>query len=289
MMKIGIQAANLHIHSRCSDGYLTPKQIVDKARANSIDIISITDHDSVEAYRYLSRSQIPLRLLPGIEFSSTWEDNDIHILGFGVDTANPALLEILHWMSDGRRTRAQKMLHKLEQMGMPIPMDLVLSFAGEKKLIVRPHVASALVASKYCRTKQEAFEKYIGNDRPAFVPKPILSTPEVIDYIHQAGGVAIVAHPGKIKSPGFINEFIMHGLDGLEIWHPDHNDWQINAFRELCNAHGLYKTGGSDFHGEEDVHNYLGPVPLADDILESITKIWENYKCRISLKTKTNP
>lgn len=279
-MKFTIQSANMHIHSRCSDGYLTPKQLVEKAKANDIDIISITDHDSVEAYQYLSRSQIPLRLLPGIEFSSSWHGDDIHVLGYGIDYSNKDLLDILQWMSDGRRTRAQKMLHKLSDLGVEIPLKLVLSFAGAKELIVRPHIAQALVSLRYCYSKQEAFERYIGNDGPAYVSKPILSTDKVIDYIHQAGGVALIAHPGKVKNRDYLDEFAQAGLDGLEVWHPDHTEKQVSEFTAFCQSQGKLMTGGSDFHGDEDRHNYLGPVPLRPEVLDSITSIWETYKCR---------
>jgi predicted metal-dependent phosphoesterase TrpH len=280
MMKFNIQSANLHLHSRCSDGYLTPKQLVEKARSNSMDVISITDHDSVEAYHYLSRSQIPLRLLPGIEFSSTWHESDIHVLGYGIDVQNKGLQEILRWMNEGRRTRAQKMLHKLSEIGIKVPFELVLSFAGAKELIVRPHIAQALVSLKHCFSKQDAFERYIGNDGPAYVPKPILSTVKVIDFIHEAGGVAMIAHPGKIKHNTYLDDFRQAGVDGLEVWHPDHLEKQVSDFTEFCQKNGLMMTGGSDFHGDESMLNYIGPVPLRPEVLDSISGIWDTYKCR---------
>jgi len=273
------QAVNLHILTRCSDGGFTPRQIVEKALENRLDLISITDHDTVEAYRYLSKSQIPLRLLPGLEFSSTWDGNDIHVLGFGIDIHNQQLLEILHWMSEGRKTRAQKMLAKLKALDIKVPFELVLSFAGEKKLIVRPHIAQALLSLGYVKSRQEAFEKYIGNDKPAYVPKPILPTPEVIDYIHAATGVAVLAHPGKLKQFNYLQDFVKAGLDGLEVWHPDHADWQIMELTNLAERFGLLKTGGSDFHGEQDIHNYFGAVPVSDEILKDVDKIWNNYLC----------
>lgn len=275
-----IKSANMHIHTRCSDGAFSPNYILEKAKQNGLDIISITDHDSVEAYNNVPKSNIPLRLLPGIEFSSTLFGHDVHILGYGIDVENKPLLEILQWMKEGRRNRAQKMLQKLANLGINISFESVLAFTGDMKLIVRPHIAQALVAAKICRNKQEAFEKYIGNDGPAFVSKPILSSADVIKYIHDAGGVAIVAHPGKLKTPDYLYDLVNFGLDGLEVWHPDHNDYLIREYIEFCQKNGLLKTGGSDFHGEEDVHNYFGSVPVPDIVIKDIQFIWDKYKCK---------
>jgi len=280
--RLFIKNVNLHIHTRCSDGGFSPNYIIDKAKLNNLDIISITDHDSVEAYSHVPKDNTPLRLLPGIELSSTLDGSDVHILGYGIDVENKALLDILHWMKDGRRNRALMMLQKLSKLGIDVPFESVLSFAGDMKLIVRPHVAQALVAAKHCRNKQEAFEKYIGNDAPAYVAKPILSSANVIKYIHDAGGVAIVAHPGKLKTLNYLYDLIDYGLDGLEVWHPDHGDYLKLEFDEFCSKNGLLKTGGSDFHGEEDVHNYFGSVPVSDVILKDIQTIWDNYKCQTS-------
>jgi predicted metal-dependent phosphoesterase TrpH len=276
-----IKSVNLHIHTRCSDGGFSPNYIMEKAQQSNIDIISITDHDSVEAYSHALKSHIPVRLLPGIELSSTLDGSDVHILGYGIDVKNQPLLEILDWMKDGRKTRAQKMLQKLTKLGISIPFENVLAFAGEMKLIVRPHIAQALVEGKHCRNKQEAFDKFIGNDSPAYVPKPILSSADAIRYIHNAGGVAIVAHPGKLRKLDYLYTLVDVGLDGVEVWHPDHNELLMREFHEFCAKNGLLQTGGSDFHGEEDVHNYFGSVPVSDLVLQDIQSIWDNYKCRI--------
>jgi len=274
-----IKHANLHLHSSYSDGVLKPKTIIEKAIQSKIDLISITDHDTVESYKHLPSFYYPLRILPGIEFSSTWEDLDVHILGYGVDTNNIELLEILSWMKDGRHTRAEKMLAKLSNLGIKIPFEKVLSYAGEMQLIVRPHIAKALVANNHCKSKQEAFEMYIGNDAPAYEPKPVLSTAEVIRYIHNAGGVAIVAHPGKLKSIYYINDFMKIGIDGLEVYHPDHHEGLRRELAEFCLDNNLLQTGGSDFHGEEESGNYFRAVPATEIMLRDIKIIWEKYVC----------
>ena len=269
----------MHIHSRFSDGAYNPKSIVETAMQNNLDVISITDHDTVEAYKHIPHNHVPLRILPGIEFSSLWQNSDVHVLGYGIDTKNKSLLEILNWMKDGRQSRAQKILDKLSILGIKIPLELVLSFAGEMKLIVRPHIAKALIANNHCKNKQEAFEKYIGNDAPAYVPKPMLSTSEVIRYIHESGGVAVIAHPGKLNSLFYLHDFVKIGIDGLEVWHPEHNEALRMELEEFCVKNGLYQTGGSDLHGDEDVSVYINPIPSSEVILCNIQSIWDRYKC----------
>jgi len=270
---------NLHLHTKYSDGAHKPKTIIERSLNSNLDIISFTDHDSVDAYKHIPSNHVPLRILPGIEISSTWNGYDVHILGYGIDTGNKELNEILKWMKEGRRNRAEKMIDKLSMMGIKIPFEQVLSYTGEMNLVVRPHIARALVAEKHCKTKQEAFEKYIGNDAPAYVPKPILSTADVIDFIHKSGGIAVVAHPGKLFSLDYLSDFVGLGIDGLEVFHPDHNETLIHYFEEFCMKHNLYQTGGSDFHGEEDAHDFFGYVRVSDKSLQDIQEIWNKYKC----------
>jgi predicted metal-dependent phosphoesterase TrpH len=278
---IAIKSLNLHIHSSCSDGVYKPKHIIETARQKGIDIISITDHDTVEAYKHIHQTGLAVRILPGIEFSSNWDNQDVHILGYGVDTKNRELNDMLIWMKDGRFSRAEKMIEKLENLGVKIPLELVLSFTGEKNLIVRPHIAQALVAEKYCRTKQEAFDKYIGNDSPAYVPKPKLSTSQVIDLIHTVGGLAVVAHPGKLKHMSYLDEFAKLGLDGVEVYHPDHNAEMVNDLEIFCLKHKLYQTGGSDYHGDSYSGGNIEPCQVPEQVLSDVQSIWDSYKCRI--------
>jgi predicted metal-dependent phosphoesterase TrpH len=280
-MRLRINSINLHIHTSCSDGAFKPREVINKSQQKCIDIISITDHDTIEAYKHIPQSGFPTRILPGIELSSSWEEQDIHILGYGIDYKNKPLIEILGWMKEGRHTRAERMIDKLEKLGLKIPFELVLSFTGEMNLIVRPHIAQALVAKKYCKNKQEAFEKYIGNDAPAYVPKPILSTPEAIEFIHNAGGIAVIAHPGKLKSMNFLNDLITLKIDGLEVCHPDHQDYLIKELSEFCVKNCLYQTGGSDFHGEPGGLTYLDKTLVPEAVIKDVQTIWDKYKCRM--------
>lgn len=277
-----IRRINLHLHTRASDGAFSPSQIIKQAKMIGLDLISITDHDTAEAYNQLPASIAPLRILPGMEISSMHEGHDVHILAYGYDFNNQALKELTEKYLVGRRNRAVKMIELLGTMGIDITIEEVAAMAGAKDLIVRPHIAQVLLKKGYVQHKNEAFDKYIGNFKPAFVPKPEHRVPDVIDIIHQAGGFAIIAHPGKLVNDNYVHEFVSYGIDGLEVWHPDHYQYQVDSFVEICQNNGLYMTAGSDFHGEGDGINLFDMVPASEVILESVRKLYKEYKCRVS-------
>ena len=277
-----IRRINLHLHTNVSDGLLSPVQLLRRAREVGLDLISITDHDSSDAYRMLPAESSPLRIIPGMEISSLHENNDVHILALGCDLDSPELVEMTEMYLIGRRERAIRMLELLRDLGMEISLDEVVQVAGSRELIVRPHIAQVLVKRGYCSTKNEAFDKYIGNFKPAYVPKPELTVPEAIRIIHAAQGKAIIAHPGKLEKLSYIEEFIAMGIDGLEVWHPDHYQLDIDNFIAICQKNGLYMTAGSDFHGEQDKHNLFDAVPCGDIVLDSVNRLWQEYICRVS-------
>ncbi|MBP7310141.1 MAG: histidinol phosphatase [Candidatus Cloacimonetes bacterium] len=275
-----IQRINLHLHSRVSDGALSPAQLIKRATTIGLDLISITDHDTCDAYRNLPEITLPLQILPGMEISSQHQGHDVHILAYGCDMENKALGELTEMYLQGRRQRAIKMIGLLGDMGMEISLDEVVAVAGSRELIVRPHIAQILVARGYVQSKNEAFEKYIGNFKPAFVPKPEVSVPEALSVIHNAGGLACLAHPGKLAKPEFLAELLPMGVDGLEVCHPDHKPEDIQRFIAIAIDNGLYMTGGSDFHGTHDQHNVFAAVEVPEIVLQSVNKLWQEYRQR---------
>ena len=154
-----IKKINLHLHTSVSDGALTPRALIERSKSIGLDLISITDHDTSDAYRLLGEEDPGLRLLPGMEISSHHEGHDVHILAYGYDIDDPGLNELTEMYLLGRRDRAVKMLDKLGELGMEIGLDEVVAVAGSRELIVRPHIAHVLGAKGYCATKNEAFEK----------------------------------------------------------------------------------------------------------------------------------
>ncbi len=277
-----IKRINLHLHTNVSDGVLSPAQLVSRARQIGLDLISITDHDTGDAYRLLPEDIQPLRILPGMEISSEHEGSDVHVLAYGVNFASPSLVEMVEMYLIGRRERAIRMIDKLCDLGMDLTLEEVVAVAGSRELIVRPHVAQILVNRGYVATKNEAFDKYIGNDGPAYYPKPEFSVSQAIGVIHEAGGFALIAHPGKLERQSYIEEFIAMGIDGLEVWHPDHNPPQVQNYIETCQNNGLYMTAGSDFHGDLDRRNEFDAVPSNKVILESVNRLWREYQCRVN-------
>lgn len=208
------------------------------------------------------------------------QGNDVHILAYGCDFRNEALIDLSKSYLIGRRDRAIKMIELLGDMDIDIRLEEVVAMAGSGELIVRPHIAQVLVQRGYVRSKNEAFEKYIGNFKPAFAPKPDFPVPDVISVIHGAGGFAVIAHPGKLSDPDYIEEFITFGIDGLEVWHPDHYQYQVDEFITIAQNNGLYMTAGSDFHGENKDSLLYDTVPACEIILESVRKLYREYKCR---------
>ncbi|MGC9361730.1 MAG: PHP domain-containing protein [Candidatus Syntrophosphaera sp.] len=277
-----INRINLHLHTTVSDGALTPAQIVRRCAQIGLDLISITDHDTCDAYKLLEMEDLPLRILPGMEVSSMHEGTDVHVLAYGCKMEDPGLVEMMDMYRSGRRERAVRMIEKLADLDVNISLEEVVGVSGSRELIVRPHIAQILVKRGYAKNKNEAFDKYIGNFGPAYSPKPELSVKKVVDIIHAAGGLAVIAHPGKLFKASYIKEFIGMGIDGLEIWHPDHQPFEVEEFARLCREHGLYMTAGSDFHGEKDKHNLFDSVPATEEILASVSKIWERYKCSVN-------
>ena len=275
-----IKHYNLHLHTNVSDGVLSPAQLIERSRKIGLDLISITDHDTGDAYRQLDSDYAPLRILPGMEVSSQHEGTDVHILALGCDLQAPALVQMTEMYLIGRRERAIKMIEKLAEMDMEITLDEVIKVAGSRELIVRPHIAQILVNRGYVSNKNEAFDKYIGNYKPAYVPKPEVSVPDALGIIHSAGGFAVIAHPGKLAKPSYVDEFIAMGIDGLEVWHPDHYQFEIDAYINICQKNGLFMTAGSDFHGELDQHNLFTAVPAGPVVEDSVNRLWKEYKCR---------
>jgi len=259
---------------------LRPAELVKQAKKIGLDLISITDHDTADAYKMLPTELAPLRILPGMEISSMHQGHDVHILAYGCDFENTALKEMTDMYLLGRRNRAIRMLELLKGFGMDIDLEEVIAVAGSRELIVRPHIAQIMVKKGYVSSKNEAFDKYIGNFKPAFAPKPELKVESVLKIIHDADGIAVIAHPGKLTNGSFVYEFIEMGVDGLEVWHPDHYQSEVETFIDLAQKNGLYMTAGSDYHGDNERNNFFDMVPATEVVLESVRKLYQEYQCR---------
>lgn len=246
--------ADLHIHSTASDGRLSPGEIVRQAMAAGLSHIAITDHDTVAAHLELSQAGITassaarLTIIPGIEFSTDVPRHEVHMLGYFIDVDHRRLREQLDIIQEDRLLRAKKMVKKLNQLGYLLDYDKVAEFAGPAMAIGRPHVAQALVAANYFTTVTEAFAVLLANNGPAYVPHYKLPPEQAIQLIKQAGGIAVLAHPGLIGDDSLVLNMINAGVGGLEAFHPEHDQAMTDKYIAIANKYKLKITGGSDFH-----------------------------------------
>jgi len=271
---------DLHLHSTASDGVYTPSEIVHTALERELAVIALTDHDTLGGVAEAQQAAVGtgLEIIAGVEVNSEGDWGDLHILGYYVDLENGPLRERLEAVRDVRVGRARKMVERLTEMGMPLAWEDVRKLAGGAS-VGRPHVARALVNRGYVRTTQEAFDRFIANDGPAYVPRMRLSPPEVIQTLIGAGGVPVLAHAahsGK-EAVALIPELVGYGLRGLEVYYPHHSPEEIEMLLGLCREYGLLVTGGSDFHGPGSSEGtQLGSVHVP---LECVERLREAAGC----------
>ncbi|MGE5423135.1 MAG: PHP domain-containing protein [Ignavibacteriales bacterium] len=266
---------DLHIHTTASDGLFTPAQVIDMATELGLTGIAITDHDTMSGLKIaadcLKSNKISLDVIPGIEINTDVEIGEVHILGYYVDANNQAMCQRLMEIKSARRQRALVMIEKLADLGMFIMVDEVEKRA-KGDLIGRPHIAMVLKERCYVKSVKEAFDMYIGQGRPAYAPRYKFPPEEAIALIHQAGGAAVLAHPGLIKDARTIDEIIALGIDGIEVFYPEHDHLQITHYKNLADSNKLLITGGSDFHGMDtmDSHSAMGTCGISDKFFTTI-------------------
>ncbi len=247
---IDLRRADMHAHTYCSDGRLSPTELVAKARACGLKALAITDHDCIDglAEGMDAGRQYSVEVVPGVELSVTVGDEEVHLLGYFFDPDHPGLRAHLAAFQQRRRERAEQIVAKLKALGVPLPFEAVQAQARGQAL-GRPHVAEALAAAGYVEEPQEAFERYLADDAPAFVAKPLFPAREALALLHDAGGIGVLAHPGHWTSDATIMALLQAGLDGLETIHPSHDAGLTHYYRQLARDFVLLETGGSDYHG----------------------------------------
>jgi 3',5'-nucleoside bisphosphate phosphatase len=245
---------DLHLHSTASDGTLLPAQVVAAALAARLDVISLTDHDTTAGVSaaLAAAAGHSLEVIPGIEVSATWELGEIHVLGYLIDPAHPRILEHGEWAGDRRTRRMQTMVARLQGLGVGVEMAHVEAAAGEERgSLARPHLARALMAVGAVGSTYEAFDRYIGDDQPAYEPTRLLGPEAAVEMIRAAGGIAVWAHPPMDQLDALLPRLVRAGLRGLETYRPRNSrDW-TRRLEDRARSHELLVTGGSDWHGPE--------------------------------------
>lgn len=278
-----MKCIDLHVHSNCSDGTLSPCELAIHAKNNGLSAIALTDHDTLSGVKPCLQKglEIGLEVLPGIEFSTHYQDREIHILGYGIDLDNTILHQTLHDLIQNRNARNLQMLEKLNALGFHINKeDLKLGTLVEP-VLTRAHFATALYHKGYAKSRHEAFELYIGKDKPAYIPRTKLKPETCIEIIHHAGGIAVLAHPQLYgfkldEKKQLIKHLVNIGLDGVETFYPSHTPDDVLELLNFCSLYHLLPTGGSDFHGENKPDLKIGigygELKVSYDILDAIYK-----------------
>jgi 3',5'-nucleoside bisphosphate phosphatase len=249
----GFEKADLHIHTKCSDGLFTPEEIVEKALHSGLKAISITDHDSVLGIDKAKPLALEkgVELIPGVEMSSTYKGYDIHVLGYFFNYQHSELKIYLDHCRLLRTERAERMVNKLAKMGVKIGIEQIITKA-QNGSVGRPHIAAVLQDVGYVKSFSEAFSKYLGAHSPAYVKSIETHPGEVIRLINEASGLSFLAHPAQNVPDETLKQLITFGLDGIEIVHPSHDNYKQNYYREIANEYFLLFSGGSDYHGMKD-------------------------------------
>lgn len=264
----GGRRIELHAHTHFSDGQLSPQELVDLAVERGLDVLAVTDHDSVEGVGpALAAAGTRIEVVPGIEISSALEAQDLHILGYFLEPQSSALRERLAKFRDERRERALAIVQRLDELGAPVSADEVFASAGPG-VVGRPHVAQALLRAGHVPSIEVAFQKYLGARGSAFVPRPAFHSAEAVRVIRDAGGVAVLAHPGLLAR-GLVEQLSEAGLAGLEVWHPQHNMPAQKRWFQVAQELGLVPSGGSDFHGPHRGAG-LGDMPVPERTLNDL-------------------
>ncbi len=258
---------DLHLHTTCSDGTLTPAETVAAAAERGVTVIAITDHDTVAGIAPARAVAGGVQVIAGVEINTEVKRENIHILGYGFDPDNQQFLDGLASLRAGRRARARQMLKRLADIGYPLDDAAVMAYDGA---IGRPHLARALVAAGYLPNESEVFARVLGDRCPAYVPREKFTPEEAIALIHAAGGLASLAHPGKLGDPmRFIRQLSAAGLDGLEAYHSDHSPQLTARMVARASEFGLIVTGGTDSHGPGgSCPRKIGGISIPDEICE---------------------
>lgn len=262
---------DLHLHTNVSDGRLAPAELVQACVSAGLRVIGVTDHDTTAAWQEAKAAAnvAGIEFIAGVEITAVLDGEDVHVLGYFPRTRAPMLDRFLQEQRHDRRRRVREMVERLASLGLPLDLDSVLHepHASDLKTIGRPQIADAMIARGYVTDRNEAFERYLGYGRPAFVPRQGVSPEEVVGLITAAGGIPSLAHPGLLDRDEIIPSLILAGLPAIEVVHSDHDEETVARYRRMVKRSRLLATGGSDFHGVEGGHRQpaLGRVVLPQE------------------------
>ena len=255
--------ADLHLHTNFSDGTYTPEKLAAEAKRHDLKAVALTDHDTVEgcARMAVACAALGIEFIPASEFTAELGEEEIHLLGYFLDTNNPKLLQELAKFQEVRQQRIRQMVERINDHGIPLRADDVFTLANCRSP-GRPHVARAMVQEGFCAGMDEAFDRFLKKGKPAWVPKCKMSASEAIDLIHSAGGIAVLAHPALNNCDDLIPMLADCGIDGLECYHTKHQWAVAEHYVRMAEQSNLLVTGGSDCHGMSKGRPLIGGIKL---------------------------
>lgn len=272
---------DLHCHSTVSDGVLSPDSVAQRAHANGVELWALTDHDEVAglAQAQSTAQSLGMGFVPGVEISVTWLGKTVHIVGLAIDYQRAELVDALRYVRSGRMQRAKKIALALENMGIEGALEGALPYASNPELVSRTHFARYLVAQGYCSSLQEVFTKYLGDQAPAFVSMQWATLQEAVQWIHDAGGVAVIAHPGRydftpLQFDLLFDTFKDLGGEAIEVVTGSHAPAQYLEYAQVAKRYGFEASCGSDFHGPAEGRIDLGSLPALPSGLRPIWQRW---------------
>lgn len=277
--------ADLHCHSIVSDGTLTPEALAARAKANGVELWSLTDHDELDGQTRAAAAAraLQLRYLAGVEISVSFAGKTVHIVGLGIDPDDGTLRDGLKHTRGGRERRAREMADALEQVGLPGAFDGALDHAGNPEMISRTHFARWLVQTGRCSDMQEVFRRYLTEGKPGFVPHRWAALGDAVRWIQGAGGMAVIAHPARYKFSAneeyaLFSEFKTHGGRGVEVLTGSHSAADSTRYAKTAREFQLLASRGSDFHSPEESRTDLGKLPL---LSAGLTPVWSALAHRV--------
>src|SRR5213593_4154300 len=261
--------ADLHLHTNFSDGTYTPEELAGHAARCGFKAVALTDHDTMEGCERMAAAcrEHGIEFVPATELTAEHDGHELHMLGYFLDAKNARLQSDLAKFQQVRQQRIHEMVVRLNGLGVPVKAEAVFALANCRSP-GRPHVARTLVQGGWCSSLDEAFERFLRKGRPAWVPKFKISAMEAIELIHQAGGLAVMAHPGLNRTDEMIPDMVQAGMDGLECFHTKHSTGMTEHYLQIAEAHHLLVTGGSDCHGLSKGKPLIGTVRIPYRLVE---------------------
>jgi predicted metal-dependent phosphoesterase TrpH len=266
---------DLHLHTTASDGRSTPEELVAEVAAAGCRTIALTDHDTVAGLEATRRAAdaAGLAFVDGIEITAVADERDVHILGYFISPADESLGRFLTEQRERRRERLIAMAERLELLGAPVSIDHLVNSTSSGKSLGRPALAQALILAGHAVNVADAFDRFLAEGRPAYVTREGATPAEVIDRIHRAGGLASIAHPGKLGDDDLVGRIAAEGLDAVEVFHPDHEAADQERYGAFASRLGLLVTGGSDYHGPDSGRaGGLGNVSLPAAAFDALAR-----------------